>query len=65
VSRRRTMTRIPLVSPLQRRTSSGIRLRIVLRNTGAGVSAEADLRRELEKLQITSDAILMPEEILP
>jgi len=58
------LSRIP---ELVRRCSgdtNGIRV-IVRRRETARPSAEADLRRELEKLQITSDAILMPEEILP
>lgn len=64
VFRSTILSRIP---ELVRRCSgdtNGIRV-IVRRRETARPSAEADLRRELEKLQITSDAILMPEEILP
>lgn len=64
VYRSTILSRIP---ELVRRCSgdtNGIRV-IVRRRETARPSAEADLRRELEKLQITSDAILMPEEILP
>jgi len=64
VFRSTILSRIP---ELVRRCSgdtNGIRV-IVRRRETARPSAEADLRRDLEKLQITSDAILMPEEILP
>ena len=64
VFRSTILSRIP---ELVRRCSgdtNGIRV-IVRRRETARPSAEADLRRELEQLQITSDAILMPEEILP
>lgn len=64
VYRSAILNRIPELVSRCSGDSNGIRV-IVRRRETARPSAEADLRRELEKLQITSDAILMPEEILP
>ncbi|HAV32402.1 MAG: hypothetical protein ACK5TG_18715 [Planctomyces sp.] len=64
VYRSTILNRIPELVGRCSGDSNGIRL-IIRRRETARPSAEADLRRELEKLQISGDAILMPEEILP
>jgi hypothetical protein len=64
VYRSTILNRIPELVGRCSGDSNGIRM-IIRRRETARPSAEADLRRELERLQISSDAILMPEEIIP
>jgi hypothetical protein len=64
VFRSAAINRIPELALQCPGDANGIRVRILRRET-ARPSAEADLRRELEKVRITADNILMPEDTIP